>query len=314
MSSVVVAGGTGFIGRSLVDRLATAGHPVTVLARDTEAARRSLGARARVLAWSLDAGPVRDAWEREVAAATGVVNLAGAGVMDKAWTEARKRELYASRIDVTGALAMAMAKEPSRLEAPRVFVSASAVGIYGPQTDDALQTEDSPPGSDFLAALCVEWEAAAAPAREGGVRVVHPRLGIVLGREGGALAKMSLAFKLHAGGPLGSGAQWVSWIHERDVVLALERALTSGSLNGAYNFVAPRPVTMEEEAELIAKVLNTHARARIPAFVLTATLGAGRAETVLTGQRVSAARLVEAGYPFLYEALLPALTDLLGHA
>jgi uncharacterized protein (TIGR01777 family) len=314
MSSVVIAGGTGFIGRSLVERLVAADHTVTVLARDAEAARRSFGGRARVLRWSLDPGPLREAWEREVTAATGVVNLAGAGVMDRAWTDARKRELYASRIDVTRALAIAMAKEPARTDEPRVLVSASAVGIYGARTDDVLQTEDSPPGGDFLAALCVAWEAAALPAREAGIRVVHPRLGIVLGRGGGALAAMSRAFKLHAGGPLGSGTQWVSWIHERDVVLALEMALGSELMCGAYNFVAPRPVTMEEEAELLAKALRTHARARVPAFVLRATLGAGRAETVLTGQRVSAARLAKSGHSFQFDELLPALTDLLGQA
>jgi uncharacterized protein (TIGR01777 family) len=315
MLKVVVAGGSGFLGQRLVASLVQRGDAVTVLARDPDAARGKLGGRAQCLGWSLEPGAVREAWEREVRDATAVVNLAGAGVMDRRWTEARKRELTASRIDVTLALARTMAassaSQRSPTETPRVFVSASAIGFYGTRAGDAVMTEGSPPGADFLAELCVAWEAAATSARDAGIRVVHPRIGIVLGREGGALPELVRSFRLHAGGPIGSGEQWVSWIHEQDAVGALELALTSGSMHGAFNLVAPRPVTMAEEAETLAKVLHTHARVRVPAFVLTALLGEGRAEAILTGQRASSERLRQAGYVFAFEELLPALQDLL---
>jgi hypothetical protein len=316
MLKVVVAGGSGFLGRQLVTSLVAKGHAVTVLARDPGAARSRLGGQAQFLGWSLAPGAVREAWEQAVRDATGVVNLAGAGVMDRAWTEARMRELVASRVDVTRALALAMAgsraTSRSPTDPPRVLVSGSAIGIYGMRMDDAVMTEDSPPGADFLAELCVAWEAAATPARDADIRVVHPRMGIVLGKDGGALTKLASPFKLGVGGPVGSGEQWVSWIHERDAVHALELALTSGRMHGAYNVVAPRPVRMAEEAETLAKVLRTHARARVPAFALKALLGRGRADAILTGQRVSSDRLRQAGYSFAFEELLPALQELVG--
>jgi uncharacterized protein (TIGR01777 family) len=313
MLRVVVAGGSGFLGRRLVRRLEGAGHAVTVLTRDASAADGRASGNARRLAWTLTPGESRDAWEREVSLATAVVNLAGAGVMDRAWSDARKQELVASRVDVTRALATAMARPtPGDRPHARVFVSASAIGYYGMRRDDAVMTEDSPPGADFLAGLCVAWEAAAAPLADAGIRVVHPRLGIVLGRDGGALATLARPFKLHVGGPIGSGDQWVSWIHEEDAAGALELALTSGLMHGAYNVVAPQPVTMAEEASTLASVLGTHARARVPAFALKTLLGSGRAEAILTGQRVSSARLARAGYAFAYETLRPALVNLLG--
>jgi len=308
---IVIAGGTGFVGKILVAKLADEGSEVTVLARDPAQAEKSFGGRARVVGWSLEPGRVRDAWERELAEATGVVNLAGAGVMDRAWTAERKRELVASRVDVTRALAQTLARG-ARPDEARVFVSASAVGIYGARLDDTVLKEESPAGDDFLAELCVAWEAAAAPAADAGVRVVHPRLGIVLGKDGGALAEMVRPFRFGVGGPIGSGTQWVSWIHERDVVGGLVHALTSFGMRGTYNFAAPRPVRMEEQADAIATVLGTRARARVPAFVLKTILGSERAEVVLRGQRVSSRKLEAAGYDFAFDELLPALEDILG--
>jgi len=305
---VVIVGGTGFLGRTLVPSLTSRGALVVVLARDLARAEREVGGSARVLPWSLSPGATRRAWEGELGGAA-VVNLAGAGVMDAAWTRSRMDELRSSRIDVTLAIAEAMA----RTRAPdSVLVSASAVGIYGMRDDDEIQTEDSPAASGFLARLCVDWEAAAEPARAAGVRVVHPRLGIVLGRNGGGLAEMARPFRLHAGGPIGSGKQWVSWVHERDVVEAIWLAIESRSMVGPYNFVAPSPVTMHEEAAIMAKVLHTHARARVPSFALKLVLGSGRAELVLSGQRASSARLASAGHVFAFPELEAALVDLLG--
>jgi uncharacterized protein (TIGR01777 family) len=192
------------------------------------------------------------------------------------------------------------------------FVSASAVGYYGMRDDSDLLSEDAAAGDDFLATLCVDWEQAARAATLADVRVAHPRLGIVLGRGGGALAKLVRPFRMHAGGPLGSGKQWVSWIHLADVVRGILFAIDTPGLRGPVNFVAPHPVTMREEADTLAKVLGTHARLSVPAFALAAVLGHDRARAILTGQRASAHRLIAAGYTFAFTHLEPALEDLLG--
>ncbi len=313
MQKVVIVGGTGFVGRSLVRALASnAGYDVSLLTRDAGSALTLFPKGVRAIRWTLDKGEGRTAWEREVKAANVVVNLAGAGVMDEPWTAERKIELRASRVDVTRALAETLAKrEPG---APPTFVSASAIGIYGAGTDDAVVAEDSPAGSDFLAELCVAWEAAADPARNSGVRVVHPRLGIVLGQEGGALPLMARPFKLHLGGPVGDGRQWVSWVHETDVTRALEHAVSNAAMEGAYNVVAPKPVTMQALAEAIAGALGTHAKLRAPAFAVRAVLGEGRADAVLTGRRVSSQRLVRAGCSFAFPDVGAAVRDLLKRA
>jgi hypothetical protein len=308
MSKIVVTGGTGFIGQKLVRRWVSAGSTVTVLARDTRAAAARLGDSVRVAPWSIEE-PAR--WRAELEDAGGVVNLAGAGIMDARWTDARKRELTSSRVEVTRALAAAIADLPAGRR-PKVFVSASAVGIYGMRDDDVVVDEQTAPGDDFLAQLCVAWEAAADGAKQAGVRVVHPRLGIVLAADGGALAAMLPPFRLRAGGPIGSGRQWMSWIHWRDAVSACELLVSDDSLVGPYNVVSDNPVTMNELARSIANALHTHAALRVPAFTLSAILGPERARALLTGQRASARRLVGSGFHFAFPDLSPALVDLLG--
>jgi uncharacterized protein (TIGR01777 family) len=309
MQKVVIVGATGLVGQALVRDRSAAGDALVVLARDVRAAHKRFGDAVTVLGFSLEPGETRAAWERAVRGAT-VVNLAGAGVMDAAWTPARKRELRASRVEVTHAIALAMADASPEARGASVLVNASAVGIYGAREDDAIVAEDSPRGTDFLATLCSDWEAAADPARAAGIRVVHPRLGIVLGREGGALAELVRPFRLHVGGPIGNGKQWVSWVHERDVTRALALAVASEGMSGAYNVTAPSPVTMQALAETLAAVLHTHALARVPAFALKAALGSGRAGALLTGQRASSRRLVEAGHAFSFTDLKSALEDL----
>jgi len=309
--SVVILGATGFIGQRVVARLVARGERVTVLAREPAAALAKLGTGAHVLGFTLEPGVVRDAWEREVGHADAVVNLAGAGILDRPWTSARRRELFASRVDVTRALALTLAARARPGSEPKVLVSASAVGFYGAYDDDRTLTEGSPRGTGFLAELCAAWEAAASPARDAHVRVVHPRFGIVLGRRGGALPAMARPFRFHAGGPIGTGKQWVSWVHEDDATRVVELAVASPTMHGAYNVTAPHPVTMNEEARAIAAVLGTHARARVPGLALAALLGRDRAEVILTGQRVVSARLPEAGYTFSFPDLTSALRDLL---
>jgi uncharacterized protein len=308
---VVVAGGTGFVGRSLVQSLARRGDTVFVLARDARRASVTLGKSMTVLSWTLEAGSVRDTWESAVKSADVIVNLAGAGIMDAAWSTSRKKELVASRVETTRALAATLATGTPETRRGVTFVSASAVGYYGMREEEELLVEDAAAGEDFLARLCVDWEGAARDATLANVRVVHPRLGIVLGRDGGALSELARPFRMHIGGPIGSGKQWVSWIHLTDVVQAILFAIDTPSLRGPVNLVAPHPVTMREEADTLAKVLGTHARLAVPSFALAAVLGRERARAILTGQRVSPSRLIEAGYAFSFTHLGPALEDLL---
>jgi uncharacterized protein (TIGR01777 family) len=306
MMRVVVTGGTGFIGKKLVAALLARGYLVTILTRDVEGVRSRVDGRARVAGWTPWAPGV---WAEEVDGVDAVVHLAGAGVFDEAWTKDRIEVLRWSRIETTRVLATAIA---GARRPPKVLVSTSAVGIYGMRKDDEVLTEDSDAGTDVLAEICRGWEKAAAPAVDAGVRVVHPRLGVVLGAEGGALSQMLPAFKLRLGGPLGDGTQWTSWVHWRDVVDAFDYAITTPAVTGPYNVTAPNPVRMQELAEAIALVLNTHAKARVPKFALELVLGKERAEMLLTGQRASSKKLEDAGFAFSYPDIVPALEELIG--
>jgi len=306
MMRVVVTGGTGFIGKKLVAALLARGYLVTVLTRDVEGTQGRIDARARIAGWTPWA---RGVWAEEVDGVDAVIHLAGAGVFDEAWSKDRVEVLRWSRVETTRELSLAIA---SARRPPKVLVSTSAVGIYGMRKDDEVLTEDAEKGTDVLAEICKAWEKAAAPAVDAGVRVVHPRLGVVLGAEGGALAKMLPAFKLRMGGPLGQGTQWVSWVHWRDVVDAFDFALTTAEVKGPYNVTAPNPARMQDLAEAIALVLNTHAKARVPRFALELILGKERAEVLLTGQRASSKKLEDAGFGFSYADLVPALEELIG--
>ncbi|MGH7296996.1 MAG: TIGR01777 family oxidoreductase, partial [Polyangiaceae bacterium] len=216
-SRILLTGGTGFIGGALARALQERGDEVAVVSRRGP------------LTW--------DDVEREVARADAVVHLAGEPIADGRWTAERFERIGSSRVETTARLARAIADAPASSR-PRVLVSGSAVGIYGMRRDDAVCDEDTPPGDDVLARLCVAWEDAARPASTAGVRVVHPRVGIVLGK-GGALAKMSGAFRWFVGGPVGSGAQWVSWVHVRDAVRALMLLVDRGDLSGPFDVTAP---------------------------------------------------------------------------
>jgi uncharacterized protein len=282
---ILLTGGTGFIGAALSAALKARGDEVVTVSRR---------------------GPVTwDGVEEEVARADVVVHLAGEPIADERWTPQRLERIRSSRVDTTRRLATALATRPHA----RVFISGSAVGIYGMRLDDVVCDESTPAGDDLLARICVEWEAAAAPAREAGVRVVHPRVGIVLGR-GGALAKMRKPFELFAGGPIGTGRQWLSWIHLSDVVRALVFAIDRESLSGPFNCVAPAPATMNDFARALGKALGRPSFFRVPAIALRAALGDGVAELLLTGQRAVPRKLLEAGFQFEFPALDEALRDL----
>ncbi len=299
---VVVTGGTGFVGASLSAALAARGDEVTVL---TRGAPRALGERVTAALWTPTAP---GEWQRVVEEADAVVTLSGAGVMDERWTPSRMEELHTSRITPTRLVAEALARARGAGRAP-VLVATSAVGIYGMREDDAPLAESAPHGEDVLARLCEEWEAAAAPARDAGVRVAVARLGVVLG-PGGALARMVPPFRAFVGGPLGKGTQIVSWIHLADAVRALVFAIDTAGFAGPFNVTAPHAASMNELSAAIGAALGRPSRVRAPAFALRAALGA-RADVLLTGQRVIPSALHAAGFRFSFEHVGDALADIL---
>jgi uncharacterized protein (TIGR01777 family) len=301
---VVVTGATGFIGTPLCRALRTAGAEVVALTRRAAPARELLGEGIGVAEWDARSP---GAWEEVLAGAQGVINLAGEPLVGRAWTSRQKEVLRASRVETTRALVAAMGKTSAR---PEVLLSASAVGYYGPHGDETL-TEESPPGSDFLGGLVREWEAAAEAAKPLGVRVARLRLGVVLGEGGGALAKMAPPFRFFLGGPLGSGQQWVSWVHRDDVIGIALWALENGAVRGAVNVTAPQPVPMREFARALGRALGRPSWAPVPAPALRVLMGE-MADVLLTGQRVLPEVARSLGYRFRFPDLDGALRSILG--
>jgi len=300
---VVVAGGTGFIGTALVRRLVRDGRRVTVLTRRSEAeARKLLPRSVSVVRWQsgVPAAPLP-------AEADAVVNLAGAAIARR-WTQAAKRLIVDSRVQTTRAVVRALKERQSASGAPRVLVNASAVGYYGPRGDERV-TERDGPGDDFLSHVCRQWEGAAVEAEDAGVRVVRLRTGFVVGR-GGALPLMMLPFRLSVGGPLGSGRQWLPWVHLDDVVGLILFALEHEGVSGPLNVSAPEPVRNREFARVLGRVMRRPSWAPAPAPVMRAVLGE-MADMILTGQRAVPEAALGAGYEFRHPDLEAALRDIL---
>ncbi len=297
LMKILVTGGTGFIGGRLVRTLAERGDEVTVLSRTAGAS-----AYGRRVAWTPEAaGP----WLDEVRATDAVVHLAGAGVMDKRWSDEHLANLRKSRIGPTRLIAETLAAREIK---PKVFVCASAVGFYGFRDDDRVCDESSGSGTDALADLCREWEAATEPAKAAGIRVCNARIGVVLGPEGGALAQMLPVFRMGIGGPLGSGKQYLPWIHAEDTVRALMFALDDARVSGPFNVTAPTPVTMNVFAKALGRVLHRPSIFRVPGFVLKTVVGDGAA-VVLTGQNAVPKKLESLGFSYSYPELEGALQE-----
>ncbi len=299
---IVIAGGSGFIGRAMISAWANQ-NEIVVLSRNPERTQAKLPNGVRAVGWD---GKTVGEWAQELKNADALVNLSGETVAQR-WTPAVKERLRTSRIIPTQCLVQAVESHSSR---PKVWLQASAIGIYD-QSPTTTATEESPPAKGFLADLGVEWERSAEPASALGVRLCYLRIGVVLGEGGGALERMLTPFKLGVGGPIGSGQQWLSWIHIDDIVGATEFLMNRPDLSGAFNLTAPNPVTMNEFAKTLARVLVRPAPFRVPGFALKLMMGE-MAELVLEGSKVLPQRLLEAGYPFRYPELEPALRALLG--
>lgn len=303
---VAITGASGFVGSRLVEKLHTEGNQVVVLTRNLAAAQKvfpsSSFPNVEVIAYTpTESG----SWQQAVALCDGVVNLAGESIADGRWTAERKQKILNSRKLGTQKIVEAIALANPK---PKVLVNASAIGYYG-TSETATFDEASKPGEDFLAQVCLDWEAEAQKVTQLGVRLVILRLGIVLGM-GGAIAKMITPFKLFAGGPIGSGRQWFSWIHREDLVNLIIQALTRSDIEGVLNATAPNPVRMTELADTMGQVLNRPSWLPVPRLALEALLGDG-AMVVLEGQQVIPKRTLASGFNYQYPTVKQALAEIL---
>jgi uncharacterized protein (TIGR01777 family) len=302
---VLLAGGSGFLGRALAERLAARGDEVVVLTRRPRPEHPDR--RARDVLWAPGTDHPPRAWQSEVHDADAIVNLAGAGIADRRWTSARKRLLRTSRLDPTRALVSAVRTSPSR---PAVFIQGSAIGYYGSTLDDVTFDESSPPGQDFLGSLCEAWEAEARLVEAEGVRLVTVRTGLALAADGGVLEQMARPFRLFVGGPVASGRQELSWIHRDDWVALTEWALDTTGVSGPINASAPSPATNAEFSAALGRALHRPNWAPVPGFVLRLLFGELADALLITGQRAVPTRARELGFEFAYSDLDGALRDI----
>ena len=294
--TVAIAGASGFLGGALARHLTNAGHTVRRIGRASS--------RGVDFHWDLDAGRLDPA---ALDGADAVVNFAGQTIAQR-WTREHRQAILTSRLRSTEVLAKTMAAVRSP---PRVFLSTSAVGIYGSRGDEVLD-ESSAPGGGFLADVVRRWEEAAEPARHAGVRVVHPRLGLVMHPDGGVLAKLLPVFNVGGGGKVGKGTQWMSWIGLHDLVRALEFVMNAESMRGVVNVCAPNPVTNAQFSHTLGGVLHRPSVATVPEFAVRLMFGEMGEETLLSGQRVTPKCLLDNGFRFDYPELAGALRHELG--
>ena len=294
---LIVTGASGFIGTALCRHLLQQGHVLVLFTRGSP--RDSASGVRRWLHWT--PGTLRD-WAAELDGADGVINLAGEPIADKNWSAAQRRRLEKSRVDSTHVLVQACAKA---IQKPKFLINASAVGYYGPHGDEII-TEEAPPGTDFLSLLCRNWEGEAIKAEELGLRVVRLRTGIVLGTGGGALSKIVPQFKWFVGGPLGSGKQWMSWIHLEDQVRLIIHIVNDPQACGPINATAPNPVQNKQFSRVLGGVLHRPSWLPTPSFMLRIGFG-DMADILLTGQRVVPAAAQKLGFEFRYSELRQAL-------
>jgi uncharacterized protein (TIGR01777 family) len=296
---ILISGASGLIGRALVERLGSAGDTVrTLVRRKPEESKREIR-------WDPNAGVLDSS---RLDGLDAVVHLAGKPI-DSRWTEATKKAIRDSRVRGTKLLAEVVSRLPTR---PKVFISASAVGFYGSRGDEVLD-ETSAPGTGFLADVCRQWEDAAAAARGAGIRTVQLRSGLVLSRKGGMLARVLSPFKMGAGGVVGTGRQWMSWISLDDATAAIQYAIGAAELSGPVNLTAPQPVSNAEFTRTLGKVLGRPTLVTLPAFAVRLLLGELGDELLLAGQKVLPRKLLAAGFRFAHLDIESALRWALTH-
>ena len=305
MMKVAVTGATGFVGSRLVQRLHDAGHQVKVFTRNPERARKvfpeAVFKQVEIVAY---APQESGGWQTKISGCDAVINLAGEAISER-WTPERKRAIMDSRAVGTDKLVEAIGQAEVK---PKVLISASAVGFYGTSETAEFYETSEPIQQDFLSQVCQAWEQAADKVTAFGTRLVTVRIGIVLGT-GGAIAKMLTPFRLYAGGPIGSGQQWFSWIHRDDLVSLLMQGLTNETMSGVYNGTAPHPVRMAELCDTLGKVMNRPSWLPVPDFVIETLLGDG-AVVVLEGQKVLPERTQSTGFSYAYPKVETALREI----
>lgn len=295
---ILLTGGTGMVGSKLTQLLLNKGHTVSHLSRTPGS-----NTNVKTYLWNVSAGQID---EQCINGVDAIVHLAGANVAEGRWTDSRKKEIIESRTKSIGLIYQLLKKRGHMV---RTVISASATGYYGDRAGELL-TEDSGPGSDFLASCCLQWEHAVDVGENLGLRILKLRTGVVLAANGGALSKLTAPIKLGIGSPLGNGKQWIPWIHEQDVINMYVFAIENENLNGVYNMVAPNPVTNKQLTKAVAQELNKPLwLPKVPAFALKLMLGE-MSTIVLGSDKVSAQKIEEDGFKFKYPTLMWALKEI----
>ncbi len=301
---IIIAGATGFIGRALVQHLSRAGWEVAILTRDRNKGREIFGDRHLLIEWD---GRTAEGWQDFASRARAFVNLVGENIGAGRWTSEQKKRLVESRLNAGRAICLALSGVASKSQ---TLVQASAIGFYGFQTDRELD-ESAPPGEGFLAELARRWEDSTKEVEGLGVRRVIIRSGVVLDSDGGVLPRFLKPFRCFVGGSLGSGRQWLSWIHRQDEVRAIRFVLENGSLSGPFNLSSPLPVRMKDFAQTLGRVMKRPSFLRLPSFFLRFLFGQMAEETILGGQKAMPRALLANGFHFLYPELEGALRKIL---
>ncbi|MCC5942291.1 MAG: TIGR01777 family oxidoreductase [Balneolaceae bacterium] len=296
---ILITGGTGFIGNYLSSELLKQGHFLTLVTRSPEKYADQQAENRTYIGWG-------DDLDEAIPQSDVIINLVGENLFGQRWSESVKKRIYDSRIESTRKLAEGIQKAKKR---PELFISASAVGIYGDSGDKELD-EASPAGDDFLANVCSDWESEALKAQDYGVRVAIPRIGIVLEEDGGVVEKMLLPFKMFVGGPIGTGNQYVPWIHMKDLCDAILYPIENSEMSGPFNACGPNAATMNELAKKMGSVMGRPSIFRVPEFALNIALGEA-AQPVLSSLNVKPKVLEVSGFEFIYSDLEEALADIL---
>jgi uncharacterized protein (TIGR01777 family) len=300
---ILITGGTGFIGSHLVNHLSKESHHIILLTRSASRIATLNNAMVKYIHWNPQ---MTGEWSDELNDCDIVINLIGKSVFEERWNEKVKQEILNSRIIPTKLMVEAIGRAKHK---PSLLISASAVGFYGDRNDE-IMTEESSGGNDFLADVVKQWEGAAYEAKNYGVRVATPRIGLVLEKSGGMIGKMLLPFRLFVGGPIGRGKQFLPWVHMEDVVRGILYPIENNNFRGVYNLASPNPVSMNEFSKIFGNILHRPSWIPVPDVALQILYGEG-AKVILSGQKAIPEKLLVAGYQFSYPELKTALNDIL---